>query len=113
MITDKTVFVQRLEKNADNVNKERYVAHSGFRNNLGIVSSAVRMNIQPAGAEFTALTDGIDGKIFRGFTFASGVVETMRLTVSGTSDQYIVRGREYFDYGIHKHSELTLSKDTR
>ena len=73
----------------------------------------VLLNIQPASPEITAISEGEAFKTFKAFTRASGVVEGMRLTVSGTSETYIVRGRERFDYGVEEHYELVLGKADR
>lgn len=112
-IQNKIVFVSRLEKRSD-VDKERYVTFSGFAGPGQIPTAAVRMNIQPASAETQVLVDGVFGKTFSAFTSSSGVVEGMQLTVSGTGEQYFVRGREVHDNGIlPKHYELVLTKDKR
>ena len=107
MILDKTVLVQRLEKNNPVTDKETYVTHS-------VIGSAgyVLMNIQPASPELTAIAEGEMFKTFKAFTTTSGVVETMRVTVSGTTNTYVVRGREVYDYGVNTHYELTLTRDT-
>jgi hypothetical protein len=61
-----------------------------------------------------ALVDGVFGKTYNSFTSCSGVVEGMQLTVSGTGEQYFVRGREVNDNGIlPKHYQLILTKDKR
>ena len=113
-VLDKTAFISRLEKNASDNDKEQYTTFSGFAGPGGIATAAVKMNIQPANAETTVLVDGVFGKIFNGFTSASGVVEGMLVTVSGTNDSYIVRGRQPHNYGIlPAHYELVLSKDDR
>ncbi len=113
-VLDKIVFVSRLQKTPTDVDKERYVTHSGYLGPGQIPTAAVRMNIQPASAETTVLVDGVFGKTFNAFTAASGVVEGMQLTVSGTGEQYFVRGREVHDNGIlPKHYQLVLTKDKR
>lgn len=112
-VLDKIVFVSRLAKTSD-VDKEVYTSHSGYLGPGQIRTSAVRMNIQPASAETTVLVDGIFGKTYKAFTSASGVVEGMQVTVSGTGEQYFIRGREVHDNGIlPKHYELVLTKDKR
>lgn len=112
-VLDKYAFVARLERQSD-VDKEVYTTHSGYLGPGQITTAAIRLNIQPASAETTVLVDGIFGKTFRAFTSASGVVEGMRLTVSGTNQQYYVRGREVHDNGIlPAHYELILTKDKR
>lgn len=113
MLLDKRVFVSRLRKNVSDSDKEAYVTHSGFRGPGGIATAAIKINIQPASAELTVLSEGSIGKTFKGFTLASGVVEGMRLTQSGTLQQYKVIGREVFDYGVNIHYELVLTKDDR
>lgn len=113
-VMDKTAFVARLTGDAADADKETYTTYSGFTASSGVATAAIRINIQPASAEITALTEGVMGKIFTGFTNASGVVEGMQLTASGTGEQYFVRGREVHDNGIlPRHYELTLSKDRR
>lgn len=109
MFLDKTVFVEILTPYSSNGNKEAYTAFSGFSGPNG-PTSAVRMNIQPMGAQMSMILEGVIGKSFTGFTSASGVTEGMRVTVSGTNQQYIVRGRQNFDYGPLQHSEVTLFK---
>lgn len=105
MILDKTVFVARLAQNSTNADKEAYITHSGFGG-----TAAVRMNIQPATPEVTALAEGVVGKVYTGFVRASGIVEGMRITVSGSGEQYIVRARATYNYGVEEHQELTLFK---
>lgn len=112
MIEDKTVFVSKISSDGVGTDKETYTTHSGFFLN-GQRCAAVRMNIQPATAELTALTDGEMFKTFTAFTRSSGVVEGMRVTVSGTNDVYTVKGRQNFNYVIGQHFELVLIKDAR
>lgn len=113
-IQDKVVFVSRLNKDVSDVDKEQYTAHSGFLGPAGEVSSAAKMNIQPANAERTVLVDGVFGKTYDGYTSYSGILETMRVTVSGTNENYIVRGREPYENGILPSTyELVLTKDKR
>lgn len=113
-IQDKIAFVARLNPTASNANRERYVTHSGFVGPAGIATAAIRCNIQPASAEKTVLVDGVFGKTFKCFTTASGVVEGMKLTVSGTGQEYLVRGREIHENGIlPSHYELILTRSER
>ena len=113
-VLDKIVFVARLEKTPGDVDKERYTTHSGFVGPGQIRTAAVRANIQPSSAETTVLVDGVFGKTFDMFTSASGIVEGMQVTVSGTGEQYFVRGRQVHDNGIlPDHYELVLTKDKR
>ncbi len=110
MFLDKTVFVEMLDPTAADTNKEVYIAFSGFAGPGGIVSSACKMNIQPASDQMTALVDGVLGKTFKAFTNASGIDSGMRVTVSGTNQRFIVHGRQNYDYAWLKHSEVVLFK---
>lgn len=113
-IQDKIVFVSRLEKTASDNDKQIYTTYSGFAGPGGIATAAARMNIQPANAETTVLVDGVFGKTFNAFTSCSGIVEGMLVTVSGTSDQYIVRGRQANSNGIlPPHYELIMTRNDR
>lgn len=113
-ILDKIAFVSRLEKTPSDIDKERYVTHSGYLGPGQIPTAAVRINIQPASAETQVLVDGVFGKTYTAFTSSSGVIEGMQLTISGTGQQYFVRGREVHDNGIlPEHYELVLTKDKR
>lgn len=105
-------FVSRLAPEAADHDKESYVTFSGFLN-AGLPTAAIPINIQPASAEFTALHEGTQGKMFQGFTSCSGVVEGFLLTLSGTDERYVVRGRSPFFYGQGQHAELVLVKADR
>lgn len=98
MFFDKTAFVSELASNSPTTDQETFA----------LTGQAIRVNIQPASPELTAISDGEVFKTFRAFTTASGVREGMLLTVSGTSNVYRVRGREAYDYGAGQHYELTL-----
>lgn len=106
MFFDKRVFVWRLAPDATNNRQEDYSLHPGY-------PAGAKVNIQPASPMFTQLNDGIQGKMFKAFTTASGIVEGYRLTVSGTGAAYVVKGREVYDYGMGRHYELTLDKPER
>lgn len=110
MLLDKIAFVKALQVNRPVSDQEVFVTFSGFLMN-GVSAAAVRVNIQPASPELTAISEGEVFKTFKAFTQASGVVEGMLLTVSGTNDVYRVRGREIFNYGAGQHYELTLARD--
>lgn len=113
MLLDKTVFVARLTRDGSDADKEAYTTFSGFVGPQQEATAAVKMNIQPASPQLTALTEGVVGKTYRAFTRSSGVVEQMQLTVSGTNERYMVQGREVYDYGVDTHYELILSKGER
>lgn len=111
MLLDKQVLVEILAEDQVGGDKEGWVTHSGFFGTAsGLRTPYVRMNIQPASPELTAMAEGEMFKTFTAFTKASGVVEGMRVTVSGTSERYVVRGRQKFDYGVEEHYELVLAK---
>lgn len=112
MILDKTAIVSKLNPDAGSTTKEGYTTFSGF-NYGGVRAAAIRVNIQPASPELTAFSDGQMFKTYKAFTLASGIVEGMRLTVSGTNDVFTVKGREKYDYGVGQHIELVLIKGER
>lgn len=109
MFFDKTAFVSALAVGNPVYNKETFMPYSGFLFG-GVQSAAIKINIQPASPELTAISEGEVFKTFKAFTLASGVTEGMLLTVSGTNALYRVRGREAFDYRVGRHYELTLIK---
>ena len=109
MLLDKTAIVSTLQVNNPVSDQETFVTYSGFQMQ-GIQSAAIKVNIQPASAELTAMAEGDMFKTYKAFTTASGVIEGMTLTISGTNELYRVRGREVFNYGIGQHYELTLAK---
>lgn len=102
MILDKVVTVKKLTGSGD---KETWQTVTG--------AEGVRMNIQPAGGELTVLAEGQYAKTFRFFTTYSGLAHGMRITVSGTSDTYDVRGVE--DWGFpplpHYGGALVLAEE--
>lgn len=99
MFLDKVCSVARLQPLAGDANKENYQAVAGLE--------AVRLNLQPASPEFTAIAEGVFGKTFVGFTTTSGVSDGDRLTISG-GKTYTVRGVEDWDFGVLPHYRLTL-----
>ena len=105
---DKVCFVEILAPYTSNSNQEAYIAHSGFLGAYGVPTAAIRMNIQPMTPQQTILVEGEIGKSFTGFTTTSGIIEGMRITISGTNQQFIVRGGQHFDYDPLQHSEITL-----
>jgi len=109
MFFDKVAFVSTLQVNNPSTDKEVFVTHSGFRMR-GVPSAAIEINIQAASPELTAITEGEVFKTYKAFTLASGVVEGMILTVSGTGEVYRVRGREAYAYMSGQHYEITLAK---
>ena len=102
MILDFIIAVQRLTKDINNANKESYVANAALQ--------AVKCNIQPATAEETALAEGIFGQTFVCYTTESGVMVGDKVTVSGTSEIYRIKGKEDWSMDPMPHYELTLVK---
>lgn len=112
MYLDKTGFVATLQRTPGNSDKEVYTTFSGFLGPQGIPTAAIKLNIQPADLQLVALTDGVVGKTFKAFTNASGVVDGMRITVSGSNERYIVQGRGEYNFVLNSY-ELILSKGER
>ena len=112
MFLDQVGFVATLQPIPGNADKEVYTTYSGFLGPQGIRTAAIPINIQPADLQLVALTDGVVGKTFKGFTTASGVVDGMRITVSGTNERYIVQGRGEYNFVLDTY-ELILSKGDR
>lgn len=100
--TDVTILVEHLNVDSTNTNKEGYVSDAALQ--------AVSGNIQPSSAEVIALYGGAYGKSYTLFTTASGILETDRLTVSGTTQKYIVKGKQYYGYAYMQHGEYHLEQ---
>ena len=100
VLTDKYISVEHLEPDNNNANKEGYVS------DIGLLHVAV--NIQPTSPEMIELYGGSYGKAHTMFTTASGIIETDRVTVSGTTEKYIVKGKQIFNYQVGQHSEYYL-----
>lgn len=101
MLLNLTAYVGSLKKNNPISDQEIFTTNSGF---------IVKINIQPASPELTAISEGEVFKTYKAFVTNSGVIEGMLLTVSGTNEIYRVRGREGFAYGAGQHFELTLAR---
>lgn len=101
MLFDKFVSVE-YRVTSGTYNNSVYVPHPSF--------TWVPVNIQPIQPEF-GVSDGMAFKHYKVFTTASGIVEGMRLTVSGTGERFVVRGRQRFDYIVAPHYELVVESD--
>ena len=101
MILDHIVAVSRLTKDSDNASKESY--------QVNLALSAVKCQIQPAGPEETAISEGVFGQTYLAFTTTSGIFPGDYITVSGTGEQYRVKGVEDWSQieGI-PHFEITM-----
>lgn len=103
MYLDKVVSISRLTPTAADSDKENYQAVGNYH--------AVKMNIQPASAELTAVSEGVYGQTYQAFTTVSGLRIGDRVTVSGTNDQFIIKGIQDYNWGPIPHLEVVLFKD--
>lgn len=100
IIYGKTTSISRLTVTVGNSDKEQYQTVTGLE--------AVKMDIQPASAELTAVSNGVYGQTFRAFTSTSNLKIGDRVTVSGNNKNYIVKGISDWNYGPLPHLELVL-----
>ena len=102
VITSKYVSVEHLTPDLTNTQTE------GYSRDLSLIN--IPCNIQPSTPEVIALYGGAMGKVYTMFTTASGVLESDRLTVSGTGQQFIVKGKQYYDYGTLQYGDYVLEE---
>lgn len=76
MYFDKKGSITREQPLEADPDKEEYQSVAGLEN--------IELNIQPANAESTALSEGVFGKTYTAYTTHSGIKDGDRLTVSGT-----------------------------
>ncbi len=88
----------RLSPDPTNNDKESYA----------VINPSFPIDVQPATAELTAITEGVYGQTFLGFTTYSGIALGDRITISGTSLGYKVKGVNNWNYGPLPHVELVL-----
>lgn len=100
MYFEKRCSIERLTPDSGDTNKERYQAVGNYNH--------IPINIQPATAELTAVSDGVYGQTFQAFVSVSGLRVGDRVTVSGTNDRFIVKGVSEWHYGPIPHLELVL-----
>jgi len=101
MIYDHTIAIRRLIADSDNLNKESYQLNAALQ--------AVRCQIQPASPEDTIIANGVFGQTHICFTTNSGILSGDHITVSGTGQQFRVRGVEdWSQIEGAPHFELTL-----
>mgnify|MGYP001567642294 CR=1 FL=1 len=100
MILDDVISIQRLTPDSTNANKESYQINAAL--------SAVAVNLQPATAEDVAISEGVFGQTYIGFTTESGIKEGDFVTVSGSNQQLRVKGIEDWSKDPIPHFELTL-----
>lgn len=102
IIYKQSANLRRLSRDSVDADLEGYInAYCGLR-----------LNIQPAGLEYTAGVDGAMGKVFKAFTSYSGCAIGMQIVTSGTVTisgmMYDIIGIEPWNGPIGKHWELLL-----
>jgi glutamate synthase domain-containing protein 3 len=102
MYLDKIASVERLMPTAANNNKENYQAVGNY--------AAIRINVQPASAELTAVSEGVFGQTFQAFVTVSGIRIGDRITISGSGQKLIVKGIQDHNWGPIPHLEIVLFK---
>ena len=102
MYLDKICTVYRLQPDINDPDKESYQTVGNYHN--------VQINIQPASAELTAVSDGVYGQTYQAFATVSGIMVGDRITVSGTNKNFIVKGVSDYIWGPIPHLEITLFK---
>jgi|SRR5882672_3354126 len=100
MYLDKIVLVERLTPTNADSDKEQYQTVGNYTN--------VKMNIQPASAELTAVSEGVFGRTYQAFATVSGMRIGDRVTVSGTNDIFIIKGIQDYYWGPIPHVEIVL-----
>jgi hypothetical protein len=102
MYLDKIASIARLTADSLDSDKEQYQPV--------VALAAVRINVQPASAELTAITEGQFGQTFQAFTQTTGIKIGDRITISGTNAKYTVKGIQDHNWGPIPHLELVLFK---
>jgi hypothetical protein len=100
--TDKFVSVEHLALDNGSNYKQGYYADLSL--------SSVPVNIQPSSPEIAALYGGAYGKSYTMYTTQSGILETDRITVISGTKQFIVKGKQNFDYEPIQHSEYYIEE---
>ena len=103
IIYTQTAKLKQLSPDSADADKEGYV----------VVNPNLKVNIQPAGPEYIALTPiGETGKMYRGFTTQSGIKTGMIIETSGTITvsglRLKVLGVEEWSGPLGTHYNLTL-----
>lgn len=98
MFLNQNASVARLTPDSGDNDKEAYVT---LFNNIPI-------NIQPASGELTAVAEGAYGQTFRAFTPIDGIKVGDRITLSGTTKNFIVKAVNDWFYEPIPHLDLTL-----
>lgn len=100
MYLDKQCAVYRLQPTALDSDKEQYQAVGNY--------SSVKINVQPASAELTAVSDGVYGQTFQAYVSVSGIKVGDKLVMAQDSKEYIVKGVNNHWWGPLPHLELIL-----
>ena len=100
--TDKYFTAYHYVPDSDDDDKE------GYAMDVGLVN--VACNIQPSSAEIAELYGGAYGKTHLLFTTSSGLVIGDKITVSGLINEYIVQGKQYYDYPPGEHGEYVITE---
>lgn len=98
MFLNQNAKVARLSPNSINNDKEAY---------LDIMGN-IPINVQPASPELTAVSDGVYGQTYEAYTTVSGIEIGDRITLSGTSKNFVVKGIRDWYYDPIPHLELIL-----
>lgn len=102
MLFDIHIDIARLQDDSADADKEGYVDDLSLR--------GVPANIQPASPEFTAISDGAFAKTSVCFVTRSGIQDGDRVTISGTSRVFTVRGVENWQQPPIPHDRLVLAE---
>jgi len=102
MFFERKASVQRLSPTTNDTDKEKYTQVGNYE--------SIQINIQPATAELTAVSNGAYGLTFQAFVSVSGILIGDRITDLSNSEIYIVKGRSNWDYLPIPHLELVLFK---
>lgn len=103
LILDQSASISHLTKDIDNIDKE------SFKVDLGLTNVAI--NIQPAAAEDTILSDGVFAQTWIAFTTQSGIRAGDLMTITSNQDRtFVVKGVEYWDMLDLPHYEMTLTE---
>lgn len=101
MLLDKIASVSRLNPDTADADKESYQAVGNY--------NAIKINVQPATAELTAISEGKYGQTYRAFVAVSGILIGDRITISGTGGKvFTVKGIDDWMQGLIPHMELVL-----
>lgn len=100
MYLDKRCAVARLQPTALDADKEGYATVGNYEN--------IRINVQPATAELTAVSNGVYGRTFEAFVTVSGIKVSDRITMADSGRVYIVNGINDHMWGPIPHLQLVL-----